>query len=333
MKDYYEVLGVKRDATQDEIRSAYRTLAKKFHPDVNPNKKEAEARFKDIGEAYGVLGDPEKRRRHDAGDQGFMGFRFDPFEWMGARQAQRQERSGENIVGRIEISLEEVATGASRTVSVDRLCHCDACGRTGSSTSKRKKCNACGGSGRVMFQSQNGFMTFRQVVACEACDGKGSVPEASCPACGGAGCLRKSQAVEIRVPIGASSRDVLKVEGMGHLDGDLLIYVQVKPHPVFERDGNDLRCRIEVPFSIALGGGEVEIEGLLKEKVKVQVPRTCVHGREAAVNGKGIAGGDLKVTLLYSLPKLDDPALSVILGILKSAPCIIKKPMIGQADE
>ena len=320
MKDYYSVLGVAKDATQDEIRSAYRALAKKWHPDVNPgNKSEAESKFKDIGEANDVLGDPEKRRRYDMGGQGAMGFSFDPFEWMGVRQAQRQERSGENIVGRIEISLEEVATGASRTVSVDRLCHCEACGRTGSSTSKRKACTACGGSGRVMFQSQNGFMTFRQVVACEACDGKGAIPEAPCQACGGSGSLRKTQTVEIHVPIGASSRDVLRVEGMGHLDGDLLIYVSVKPHPIFEREGNDLKCRVEVPFPVALAGGEIEVDGLLKEKVKVKVPKACMYGYEAAVHGEGIAGGDLKVTLLYSLPKLDDPALSVILGILKSA--------------
>ena len=320
-KDYYDVLGVKRDASQDEIRSAYRTLAKKFHPDVNSgNKKEAEARFKDIGEAYGVLGDADKRRRYDAGGQGgFPGFPFDPFEWMGAQQAHRQERNDRNIFGRIEISLEEAATGTSRTVSIDRIGHCDACGGSGSSTSRRKVCQACGGSGRVVFQTMSGFMAFRQVVACQGCEGKGSVPEASCPACGGAGSLRRSETVEVHVPVGASSKDVLRVEGMGHLDGDLLIYVSVKPHPVFEREGNDLKCRIEIPFATALGGGGVEIEGLLKEKISIEVPRACPHGREAAMRGRGIAGGDLRVTLEYSLPKLDDPALSVILGILKSS--------------
>lgn len=311
-KDYYEILGVEQGATQDEIKHAYRSLAKKWHPDVNPdNKKEAEARFKEIGEAYGVLGDEDKRRRYDSRNAG------DPFGFDWVRAWSNSKRRSQDIAGRMEIGLEEAASGTSRKVSVERVAECEECDGTGAKDGKVKPCGQCGGSGAVVMGRMGGFLSFVQTVPCNMCGGRGSSFESPCRKCGGVGEQRKAVEAEVAIPAGIRSGGLLRLSGLGHYDGDLVILVVVRPHPVFSRDDDVLSREVAVPFETALLGGKWKTEDIFGKDAFFSVPRACRYGTVAKIPGRGINGAEMRVTIAYELPKIDEKSTEAVLKALR----------------
>jgi molecular chaperone DnaJ len=318
--DYYEVLGVAKDASQDDIRSAYRSLAKKWHPDVNPDDKaNAEKKFKDIGEAYGTLSDPEKRRNYDLRQSGWgapspFGFPFgadifNPFADHGSMRVPK------DIIGRIEVDLVEVLQGGKRSITVDHVVPCSSCAA----------CPECMGVGQRTFKREAGLFSFTQTMPCGACNGSGRVRmNPCCPRCGGNGQSNKSDKIDIDIPVGVSNGDTLRVPNMGNLGGSLLIRVAVKPHKGFERIGNDLLCKVEIPFILALSGGESHVTGLLGEDIKFFVPKACKHRETIIVPQKGILNGDMRVEVSYSLPSLDKQSLDTIAVLISPHNTIIE---------
>ncbi|MDI9447159.1 MAG: molecular chaperone DnaJ, partial [Bacillota bacterium] len=278
-RDYYEVLGVSRNATSDEIKKAYRKLARKYHPDANPGDKDAEAKFKEISEAYVVLSDPEKRAGYDrfghagADGQGFGGFEgfgdfgglgdiFEMFFGGGGRTRRRTgPERGQDIRTDMEISLEEAAFGLEREVKVPRVETCGTCGGSGAAAgSKPKTCLACAGTGQVQFTQSTPFGRIVQSRTCDRCRGTGQVIEKPCPTCRGAGSVRKTRSIKVKVPPGVDNGSRLRLAGEGEAGtrggppGDLYVYIHVKQHKLFRREGDDLICEIPLSFvQAALG--------------------------------------------------------------------------------
>lgn len=313
MVNYYETLGVEKTATQDEIKSAYRRAAKEWHPDVNPNRREeAEKKFKDIGEAYATLSDPEKRSAYDNPGRGS----FDPFFDIFRNWEMNQTQGPRNVTAGIEIDLIEAAEGAVRKVSIEHEVACDDCAGTGSTTKERTICNRCSGAGRIQTERMAGQFRMMQSTTCPECRGKGSAPEKPCGKCAGRGEISKQDVIEINIPAGVDNRHVLRVPKMGRNGGDLNIFVAVRHHPKFERLGNDLHCNIDIPFLLALRGGLTHTTGLSGEQIEIIIPRACRYGYIAFVPAKGIKGGDLKVTIHFKLPQLDDQTLEKVVNIL-----------------
>ena len=312
-KDYYEILGIEPGAPPEEIKHAYRSLAKKWHPDVNPdNRKEAESKFKDIGEAYEVLGDEHKRHVYDSRNAG------DPFGFDWVRAWSNTRRRSQDIFGRMEIDLQDVVSGISRKVSVERVDECDACGGTGAKDGAVKRCPHCGGVGAVVTSRTNGFLSFVQTTPCLHCGGAGSVFEASCPKCGGTKEERKTAEAEVAIPAGIRSGDLLRLAGLGHYDGSLIIQIVVKPHPIFSREENLLVREVTIPFDLALTGGKHKTEDILGKQVPFIVPKACRYGTVAKIAGLGIAGSDMNVIIRYDLPSLDAKTAEAILKVLHS---------------
>lgn len=311
MKDYYGVLGVKQDASQDEIKAAYRKLAKKWHPDVNPNNKtEAEQKFKDIGEAYEVLSDKDKRQRHDHQEN------EDIFQDAWVHSWVREQRRGQDIVGRLEVEVKEVVTGAKRRITIDRICSCDKCDGTGSASKKRAACVRCKGRGMIREARQIGPMMVSQNFPCSTCHGSGSTVLDKCTSCGGVAEQKKTEQIDIDVPTGVKHGSVLRIAGMGHFGGDLLAQVYIKPNPKFTITGNDLNTRTEVPFILALAGGQTCIVSITDEMLIFDVPKACQYGHVCRIKGKGINGGDLCVEITYVLPTLDQDRLLKLTELL-----------------
>ncbi len=320
MKDYYEILGVPRNASQEEIKRAYRRLARKYHPDLHPGDKKAEERFKEISEAYEVLSDPEKRAVYDARghaglhDQGYQGFTdlddiFSAFsdifeEFLGGfggftrrRRASRRPRRGADLSYEVTVSLEDVYTGRELSLEVERYENCATCGGTGLTPgAKPQYCPTCKGRGHVVHTE--GF--FRLSTTCPTCHGVGTFISDPCPSCRGEGRVRKRRTLKVRIPAGIEDGAVIKVPGEGEAglyggpSGDLYLKVHVLPHELFKRQGKDLY--LEVPISVvdAMLGGEIEVP-TLEETVKVKIPRGIQPGDTLALEGKGLPdleGGD-----------------------------------------
>jgi len=309
-RDLYEVLGVTHGASQDEIKSAYRRLARQHHPDVNPNDPTAEEKFKEIGYAYNILSDPEKRSRYDqfgivedmpqdpffAGSASVMDI-FDMFfgGMQGAtRGGGRRGQNGADLQTRVEISLEEVVTGAHRDITVSRMKACSECHGSGSEGGVAPEtCPQCGGAG-VMTRMQNTFIgTVRTSVTCPTCGGTGAVITKPCPKCKGRKQIGEKATIGVDIPAGVESGTSMQVTGEGNegLDGgrsgDLYVGIIVKDDSRFERDRQDLHTRVDVTFAQASLGDEITIQGVGEEH-KVELPSGVQPGEMLSIKGGGL---------------------------------------------
>lgn len=322
-RDFYEVLGVPKNASDDEIKKAYRKLAKKYHPDLNPGNKDAEAKFKEINEAYEVLSNKEKRGRYDqfgqagvdpnfgggaAGGSPFTGnididdiFNsvfggFGGFEGFGGsrRQNPNTPRRGENTETSVSISFEEAAKGCIKTVSYDQIEACQDCHGTGMrGGASPKTCPQCHGTGQVRVSQRTPFGVVQTTRACDQCGGRGKVVDDPCPACNGAGRVRRRREIEINIPAGIDNQQVLNVSGRGNAGvnggpaGDLHVYVSVRQHSLFERRGNDVWCEMPITFTQAALGDSV-IVPTIDGKVSYEVRPGTQPGDVFKLKGKGI---------------------------------------------
>ncbi len=325
-KDFYDVLGVKKGASLDEIKQAYRKLALQYHPDRNKSK-EAEEKFKEINEAYAVLSNPEKRKQYDAygpdqfnqrfseedifrgfdfqnifrnmgfdvGDQGFSGFGNidDIFDNLFNRGSQYgQGTRGNDILARVRLSMLEAVNGATKTLTIKHIAQCDRCAGTGAEPgSKVITCPTCNGRGQVANARRTPFGVMQTITTCPTCGGSGKVPEKKCRKCGGTGRIQKDDSVEVEIPKGVDTGTRLRLRGLGDYGtsrrGDLYIDVEVEPDPRFKRKVDDLVTTIHVPFYTAILGGTVEAPTIDgSESVKIS-PGTQ-SGDTAVIKGKGV---------------------------------------------
>jgi molecular chaperone DnaJ len=309
-QDYYELLGVSRSASADELKKAYRKLARKCHPDANPDDPNAEARFKEISEAYVVLSDPEKRANYDhfghagADGQGFGGFNgfgdfgglgdiFEMFFGAGGRRRSGPEK-GSDIRADLELNLNEAAFGVEREIKVARTEACSTCGGSGAAAgSKPVKCSACNGAGQVQYAHNTPFGRIVQSHACERCHGTGKMIEKPCPTCRGTGQVKRTRAIKVKIPPGVDSGSRLRVAGEGESGtrggprGDLYVYLHVKSHKVFSREGDDLICEMQISFVQASLGDELEIP-TLEGTAKLKIPEGTQPGTIFRMKGKGV---------------------------------------------
>ncbi len=354
--DYYSVLGVSKGASDSELKSAYRKLAVKYHPDKNQGDKAAEEKFKEVTEAYGVLSDSEKRRMydqfgHDAFTQsgggnagggfggGFGGFDFSNFDINdifesafgggfggfggfggGSSRSQARSQKGEDVQVKIPLTLEEIYSGAKKKVKFKKFEKCSTCSGSGSKhgSSGKSTCPTCGGQGKVRRVQQSMFGQVVNVVACTECHGTGSVIKDKCSPCGGTGREKQEVTVEIDIPAGVEDGNYIPIKGKGHVglngaqSGDLIAIISEKPHEIFQRDGDDLYCRLSIPYSTAVLGGAVEIQTIDGKKINLKVPAGIESGKILKVKGKGIKGynsygtGDLFVKIQVLTVELKD---------------------------
>jgi molecular chaperone DnaJ len=337
-QDYYKLLGLTREAQPEEIRKAYRRLARESHPDVNGGDEEATARFKAVTRAYEVLSDPEKRSRYDrfgasgvepggggpGADFGFGGGVTDIFDFvfgMGGRGGVEQgPPRGDDIRYDLELTLEEVLHGTEKKISLDRVEHCSECGGNGARPGTRPQaCVACGGRGRMQSSRQTIFGTMSQVSDCYRCSGRGVIVTEPCPKCRGRSVERQARQITVQAPPGVGERTYISRRGEGDVApfggaaGDLHVVFHIKPHPRFRRHGTDLKTEVEVSFARAALGGPVEIPTL--EGVETQpIPEGTQPGDVFRLSGKGLpelnrpqARGDLLVEVRVRTPsKLND---------------------------
>ena len=337
-RDYYEVLEVGRNATAEEVKRAYRKLAVKFHPDKNPDDPHAEEKFKELGEAYDVLMDPEKRAAYDRfghaafapGGAGFgRGAFHDPFEifrevfsgggfgggifetlFGGGGAQSNDRRRGSDLRYDMEIKLEEAAFGAEKQIEIEKLDVCDKCGGTGAEVGSRKtQCPTCGGRGQVV--SSRGFFHISQT--CPRCHGAGEIIEKPCQKCRGEGRVEKLSRVNLKIPAGIREGTRLRslANGEAGVDGgspgDLYVVIHIKEHKIFQREGDDLYCEVPIPFSVAALGGEIDLP-TLEGKAHLKVPAGTQSGQMFKLRGKGIINvngrghGDLFARLIVEVP-------------------------------
>jgi molecular chaperone DnaJ len=328
-RDLYQVLGVDRGATQDEIRRAYRRLAREHHPDVNHGDPNAEHRFKEINLAYQTLSDPARRRQYDTfGGEGFtpdmFGFMGDvtdifeaffgaPFGRTRTRQRTRSSR-GSDLQVLLDISFGEAAFGVSREVEVQTFEACDRCGGTGAEPgTEPSRCTACGGSGEVSDVRRTVFGTVMTSRTCGRCEGTGQEIASPCRRCRGEGRVPSRRTVPVEVPPGVADGAQLRIEGGGEGgrngggEGDLYVTLRVAPHPTFQRDGQDLAARLELPVTTAILGGRVEVE-TLDDHAMVEIPAGTRAGTVFRVKGAGVPNlgrrgrGDLYLEVDLDIP-------------------------------
>jgi molecular chaperone DnaJ len=327
-RDYYEVLGLPRNASEQEVKSAYRQLALKNHPDRNPGDAEAEERFKEAAEAYGVLGDPEKRRRYDtyghAGVGGAGGVGFDPtifadfsdilgdfFGFGDLFGRRRGPRRGADLRYNLEISFEEAAFGTETQIKIPRAEACEECSGSGAAPgTEPSTCPTCRGAGQVTFQQ--GFFSVAR--SCSHCRGTGRIVTEQCKTCRGEGHVTNERTLQIKVPPGVDAGSQLRISGEGEAgplggpSGDLYVVLRVQDHPLFRRDGTHLFCEIPVSFPQATLGATLDIPTLEGGKAKLSVPEGTQSGSVIRLRGEGVpqlggrGRGDLHVLVRVEVP-------------------------------
>lgn len=336
-RDYYEVLGVNKGASDDEIKKAYRQAAKKYHPDLHPGDKEAEEKFKEVNEAYEVLSDSEKKARYDqfghagvdpnygAGGAGspfgqdidfgdiFSSF----FGGFGGRRSANPNapRRGSDIETQLQISFEEAAKGCRKTVQYQAISTCKDCNGTGAQKgTSPKTCSACGGRGQVTINQRTPFGVVQTSRPCDACKGRGKIVETPCRTCNGRGQVRRKKTVEVNVPAGINEEQVLNVSGHGNSGvnggpaGDLHVYIGIRPHPIFERRGDDIWCDLPITFTQAALGATVTVP-TLDGKASYDIHEGTQPGDVFKLKGKGIqhlggkGRGDQFVRVVIEVPK------------------------------
>ena len=310
-RDYYEVLGVAKGASDDELKKAYRRLAKQYHPDLHPNDKEAEEKFKEINEAYDVLKDPDKRARYD--QFGFSG--VDPNFGGGRRSNPNAPRRGSDIETTVVISFEEAAKGCRKEVTFQQIETCDECHGSGAAAgSSPTTCPQCHGTGQIHINQRTPFGMMQTARTCDRCGGKGKIIENPCKKCGGTGRVRRHRTIEINIPAGIDDERILNVSGKGNVglnggpNGDLHVYVNIRPHELFERRGNDVWCEMPVTFVQACLGAEVTVP-TLDGKVRYTIHEGTQPGDVFKLKGKGIpilggrGRGDQYVQITIEVPK------------------------------
>jgi molecular chaperone DnaJ len=358
-RDYYEVLGIDKNASADEIKKAYRKLAVKYHPDKNPGDKEAEEKFKEAAEAYSILSDADKKARYDqfghagvdgAGPDfsggfgnlndilndlfggafggGFGGFSGFGGGFGGGRGGQRQQRvyRGRDIRVRVKLTLEEIAKGVEKEISIEKSVPCSECGGRGAKNSADiKTCSACGGTGQVQRVVNSLFGQTVTYSTCQQCGGEGKVITNPCRSCGGSGLVRKRETIKVKIPAGVEAGMQLTIAGEGHaaknngINGDLLVVIEEQEHPDFKREGNNLYYTKIVSLPEAILGAEVEIPCLDGPR-RIKIDAGTQSGTVTRINGKGLptvngygGTGDLYVKIAVWIPKkLDKEDKAVI---------------------
>ena len=338
-RDYYEVLGISKGASEDEIKKAYKKMARKYHPDLNPGDKEAEEKFKEVNEAYEVLSDADKKARYDqyghagvdpnfgAGGAGFDGnFDFgdlgDIFGSFfgggfggGRRTNPNAPQRGESIRMSLAISFEEAAFGCEKEVTVDRMEQCGTCHGTGCTPGTTPEvCPDCHGSGQVQVRRQTPMGVFATSSPCPKCGGKGKIIHQPCKDCHGTGAVRKRKTIQASIPAGIDNGQTISIRGQGHAGknggpaGDLLITITIRPHELFRREGTSVLCEAPITFAQAVLGAELEIP-TIDGKVKYDLPEGTQSGTTFRLKGKGIPSingrgrGDQYVTVYIETPR------------------------------
>jgi len=351
-RDYYEILSVQKNASEEDIKKAYRKLAMQFHPDRNPGDKAAEERFKEIAEAYAVLSDDQKRSNYDRfgheglrgmGDPGFtdindifshfsdifQGFGFG--DLFGERAGHARNNRGADIEVRLKLTLAEVATGVTKKIKLRKRKPCESCHGSGSAAgSKKIRCSVCGGSGQVRQVSRSVFGQFVNVAACRNCDGQGSVVEKPCPDCHGNGVTQGEVTLSVKVPPGVTTGNYIPLRGQGHAGpqggqaGDVIVIIEESEDDVFERHADDVVIDLTISFPEAVLGGEVEVP-TLTGKSRLSIPTGIQSGKILRMRGKGVphlngngAGDQLVRVFVYTPTRVTDGEKKLLQELLKS---------------
>ncbi|MBO5261763.1 MAG: molecular chaperone DnaJ [Clostridia bacterium] len=337
-QDYYETLGISKGASDDEIKRAYRQMAKKYHPDMNPDNKEAEQKFKEVNEAYEVLSDADKKAKYDQyghaafeqgggfGGGGFGGFDFDMGDIFssffggfggGGRSQSRANapQAGDDIGVRVVLSFEEAAFGCKKEVSYARVQKCADCSGTGAKKgTSPEKCTKCGGRGTVTVQQRTAFGVMQSTKACPDCGGTGKIIKTPCENCRGKGYVKITKKLEVTIPAGIDDGQRIALRGQGNEGrnggpaGDLIIQVSVRPHAIFERDGNDIYCEVPISFAEAALGATIKIP-TLEGQMDYDIPEGTQTGAVFTIKQKGInavnsrSKGNLYVKVIVETPR------------------------------